>query len=119
MRAVRVRGRHFNGRQPSGLHFDCEMSLFLGRGGGGGGGGGLMRRIKTPQQDFVLKMQGGGAYTRGGVYLRDTTVYVKNSVLGNTINNLGIIGASLSEPHTSVTGLAEVVCMFVAIYRKF
>ena len=34
-----------------------------------------------------------------------------------------IIGASLSEPHTSVTALAEVVCMYVrmlaAIYRKF
>ena len=30
-----------------------------------------------------------------------------------------IIGVSLSEPHTSVTTLAEVVCMFVAIYRKF
>ena len=32
------------------------------------GGGGLMCGIKIPQQDFVLKMQGGGAY------LRDTTV---------------------------------------------
>ena len=29
MRTVRVRGR-----QPSGLHFDCGMSLFLGLGGG-------------------------------------------------------------------------------------
>ena len=28
-------------------------------GGGGGGGGGLMHGIKTPQQDFALKMQGG------------------------------------------------------------
>ena len=27
--------------------------------GGGGGGGGLMRGIKIPLQDFVLKMQGG------------------------------------------------------------
>ena len=25
-----------------------------------------MRRIKIPQQDFALKMQGGGAYARGG-----------------------------------------------------
>ena len=32
---------------------------------------------------------------------------------------IGIIGASLSEPHTSGTALAEVVCMFAAIYRKF
>ena len=33
-----------------------------------------MRRIKTPQQDFALKMQGGGAYVQEGAYLRDTTV---------------------------------------------
>jgi len=31
------------------------MSLLL-----GGLGGGLMCRIKTPQQDYALKMQGGG-----------------------------------------------------------
>ena len=34
-----------------------------------------------------------------------------------------LVGASLSEPHTSVTAFAEVVCMYVclfaAIYRKF
>ena len=36
--------------------------------------GGLMRGIKIPQQDFALKRQ-GGAYARGGAYLRDTTVY--------------------------------------------
>ena len=29
------------------------------------------------------------------------------------------IDASLSEPHTSVTALEEIVCMFGAIYRKF
>ena len=36
-----------------------------------------MRGIKIPQQDFVLKTQGGGGglCTRGGgAYLRDTTV---------------------------------------------
>ena len=33
-----------------------------------------MCRIKIPQQDFALKRQGGGAYARGGAYLRDTTV---------------------------------------------
>ena len=27
-----------------------------------------MRGIKIPLQDFVLKMQGGGAYARGGVF---------------------------------------------------
>ena len=31
-----------------------------------------------------------------------------------------MIGASLSEPHTSVTALLDTcVCLFVAIYRKF
>ena len=29
-----------------------------------------------------------------------------------------VIGASLSEPHTSITAFAEVVCMLAAIYRK-
>ena len=29
-----------------------------------------------------------------------------------------VIGASLSESHTSVTAFAEVVCMLAAIYRK-
>ena len=29
--------------------------------------------IKIPLQDFALKMQ-GGAYARGGAYLRDPTV---------------------------------------------
>ena len=33
-----------------------------------------MHGIKIPPQDFPLKMQ-GGAYARGGVYLRDTMVY--------------------------------------------
>ena len=32
--------------------------------------------IKIPQYEFALKMQGGGgAYARGGAYLRDTTVH--------------------------------------------
>ena len=55
MRAVCVRGRHFNGRQQSGLNknnlSDCGISLLL---------GGLMRGIKVPQQDFALKIPGGG-----------------------------------------------------------
>ena len=37
-----------------------------------------MRGIKIPQQDFALKMRGGGgggAYARGEAYLRDTTVH--------------------------------------------
>ena len=53
--------------QPSGIknhYFDWGMSLLL----GGGVGGGRMCGIKIPQQDFVLKMQ-------GGTYLQDTTVH--------------------------------------------
>ena len=53
-----VLGRHFNGRQPSDLIRLLDKSSL----------GGRMRGIKIPQQDFALKMQGGGAY------LRDTTV---------------------------------------------
>ena len=37
--------------------------------------------------------------------------------------HISFVGASLSEPHTSVTAFAEVVCMYVclfaAIYCKF
>ena len=42
------------------------------------GGGGLMCGVKIPLQDFALKMQ-GGAYARGGAYLRDTTVCVESA----------------------------------------
>ena len=34
--------------------------------GVGGGAGGLMRGIKIPQQDFVLKRRGGGGGGGGG-----------------------------------------------------
>ena len=59
MRVVRVHGRHFNSRQPSGLN-----SIFQLRDESSSVcvcvvGGGLMHGIKTPQQDFALKMQGG------------------------------------------------------------
>ena len=37
-----------------------------------------MRGIKIPQYEFALKMQ-GGAYARGGAYLRDTTVVSQES----------------------------------------
>ena len=58
MRAVRVRSRHFNGRQPNGLkEIICDSTagclLLL------GGGEGLVRGIKIPQQDFALKIPGG------------------------------------------------------------
>ena len=58
MWAVRVRGRHFNGRQPSGLNL---ISIFRLRDESSSGGG-----INISQKDFALKMQGGlcarGAY---------------------------------------------------------
>ena len=57
------------------LEPDCvEVSMW--------GGGGLMHGIKIPLHDFALKMQGGGggAYARGGVYLRDTTVVKLSSL---------------------------------------
>ena len=56
MRAVRVRGRYFNGRQLSDLN---NISTAEGEGVGG-----LMRGIKIPQQDFALKIQG----REGGVF---------------------------------------------------
>ena len=51
-------------------------------------------------------------------------VYSADCIIGATVQEVDfmhvcIIGASLSEPHTSTTAFAEVVCMFVAIYRKF
>ena len=36
-------------------------------------GGGLIRETKLPMQELEPKLQ-GGAYTRGGAYLRDSTV---------------------------------------------
>ena len=76
MRAVRVRSRHFNGRQPSGLgkytrYFDCGISLLR----GGGGGGAYVRDKNTSVR--VCAKNPGGAYARGGAYLRDTTVLLR------------------------------------------
>ena len=42
-------------------------------------GGGLMCGIKIPQQDFALKMQGGGLMHEGGRICGDTTVLVSVS----------------------------------------
>ena len=58
MRAVCVHGRHFNGRQPSGLNKNNlnDSTLLL---------GGLLCGIKIPQQDFALKMPGGGGIFAG------------------------------------------------------
>ena len=49
--AVRVRSRHFNGRQPSGLG---KYSIFRLRDESSSGGGGLMHGIKIPQYEFAL-----------------------------------------------------------------
>ena len=71
MRAVRVRSRQFNGRQPSGLG---KYSIFRLRNGSSSGRGNLcMRGIKIPQYEFALKMQGG--LCARGAYLRGTTVF--------------------------------------------
>ena len=59
MRAVRVRSRHFNGRQPSGL------KIFRQRDESSSGRWGTYARDKT-QQDFALKMQGGLMREGGG-----------------------------------------------------
>ena len=56
MLAVCIHGRHFNGKQPSGLisifHLRDESSVCVGVGG-------AYVWDKTPQQDFALKMQEG------------------------------------------------------------
>ena len=44
-----------------------------------------MHRIKIPQQDFALKMPGGGLCARGA-YLRDTTVYTVYRVYITAVN---------------------------------
>ena len=60
---VRVHGRHFNSRQPSGLNkLNLNFQLRDESSSAtwwGGGGGGLMHGIKIPLQDFAPKMQGG------------------------------------------------------------
>ena len=68
MRVVPVRGKCFNGRQPSGLNLDCRMSRLL-----EGGGGGASVRDKNTLAGLCAKIA-GGAYARVGAYLRDTTV---------------------------------------------
>ena len=55
------------------------------------GGGGLMHGIKILQQDFALKiLGGGGGYAQWGVYLRNTMVILKikdeKAVYNNLVN---------------------------------
>ena len=77
MRVVRVRSRHFNSRQPSGLK--KLISNFQLRDESSSGGWGLMHRIKIPQQDFALKMQGGRGLMREGGRICGTLQYIKHS----------------------------------------
>ena len=67
MRAVRVRGRHFNGRQTSGLNFDCGMSRLR-------EGGGASVRDKNTLAGLCAKIV-GRAYAQEGAYLRDKMVH--------------------------------------------
>ena len=70
MRAVRVRGRYVNGRQPSGLNniltvarvFFCVYAY--------------VRDKNTSAKPCPINA--GGAYARGWAYLRDTTVHVSH-----------------------------------------
>ena len=50
-------------------HRDLEPDCVRVSTRGGEGGGGLMRGIKIPQQDFALKMRGGGG---GGEHICGT-----------------------------------------------
>ena len=74
MRAVRVRGRHFNGRQPSGL---ISMIRLQDKSSSGG----AYARDKNTSAGLCAKNAGGGGgglcARGGGAYLRDTTVTVE------------------------------------------
>ena len=92
---VRVRSRHFNGRQPNGLNknilSDSTGGVKSSSWVGGGGGGGLMRGIKIPMQDFPLKMPGGGG--GGGLCAR----------VGRICGTLRYIIYNIKESPVSIT----------------
>ena len=102
---VRVHGRQFNSRQPSGLNklaielsgsADASFVLALpvhhknlepecvGVLTREGGEGELMRGIKIHLQDFALKMQ-GGLCARGGVFAGHYGIYTKSKKHRNVI----------------------------------
>ena len=63
MRAVRVRCRHFNGRQPTGLNnllTEMSMSLVL--------GWGAYAWAKNTSAILCAKRAGGGLCARGGIF---------------------------------------------------
>ena len=92
-----------------------QSSLVVERweGGGGGGGGwwGPSVEWKVVFYNYIIiyyiTCYLSNIRTRFGKIPRLFTLQVGTRV--------AIIGASLSEPHTSVTAFAEVVCMFVCL----
>ena len=72
MRAVRVRSRHFNGRQPNGLNKNISVIRLRDKSSSGAKGGAYARDKNTSAE--LCAKNAGGAYARGGAYLRDTTV---------------------------------------------
>ena len=73
MRAICVRGRHFNGRQPSDL-IEIISVIRLWNKSSSGGGGGAYAWDKSASAGLCAKCR--GAYVQGGEYLRDTTVFL-------------------------------------------
>ena len=78
MQAIRVRGIHLNGRQPTDLNRNTPViSTFRQRDKSSSGG----RRDKNTSARLCAKNTDGGggggvgAYARMGAYLRDTVVY--------------------------------------------
>ena len=69
-----------------------------------------MRGIKIPQQDFVLKMQGGlcarGGGGGGGAYLRDTTIH-ELTCEQFQIDNIYYISTIKSCEHAAITHSAQ------------
>ena len=70
MRTVCIRDRHLNGKQQIISIFRLRDVFLV-------GGGGTYARDKNTSAGLCAKNVGGGAYARGGAYLRDTTVLVK------------------------------------------
>ena len=93
MRAVRVRSRHFNGRQPNGLNKNISVIRLRDKSSsgaeGGGGGGGAYARDKNTSAGLCAK-NAGGASARGGAYLRDTTVLTVHHQ-PNSVEHVGVL----------------------------
>ena len=64
MRAVRVRSRHFNGRQPNGLNKNISVIRLRDKSSSEGEGGAYARDKNTSAG--LCAKNAGGAYARGG-----------------------------------------------------